>query len=531
MVDIPTDADHIAGTESGKGTRLSVQGLIADLQSPVARIFAPTLPLAGARRARIALCLGFFAILIGWLLIWPYTGNADAVAHLLRARAGLANPAELMDSWSRWGSKLILLIPAQYGVIPARIAAAAVTIALLWQTMRLADDLKISRPILAGPLLLLQPLVFQLASDTMTEIPMALGLVIALRLWLSRRFALSCLAISMLPTVRPEGFFFCALWGILILFNRQISWKNKSLAAPLLAAGVILWLIGCRVFTGDWFFFIHCWSWPLNSYPGYGRGPIYFYLIRWPLYLGPPLSVLFLLGLRRSLQKSMALPWAMWGLVFILHTILYWRGWFASCGELRILACVAPFAALVCLHGWNAAADWLMRRNFSLRARQSLAVAALAAVALTPAIYYIETPSNYYCFPLARCCQFVQSRGLLQEAPALVLGDPVAQSMLDLPPHQANLQENSFKPAEECRILQSQPLGSIGIWDDQLAKSWYGIAVEDLPGLGYTVLYQTTQPFRAHWAKFLGLPDSEQLQTCVVIRKDRPGRLPAFQIQ
>ena len=48
-------------------------------------------------------------------------------------------------------------------------------------------------------------------------------------------------------------------------------------------------------------------------------------------------------------------------LIFTLHTVLWWRGWFGSCGLMRILACVRPITAIVCLQGMECIVAGMLR--------------------------------------------------------------------------------------------------------------------------------------------------------------------------
>src|SRR5271163_1159941 len=71
---------------------------------------------------RVAVCLFLLGLLIVWAKIYPQTGDGDAIMHYINAREGLWDPDKLLGSWARMGSKLPLLIPAQFGVFAARCA-------------------------------------------------------------------------------------------------------------------------------------------------------------------------------------------------------------------------------------------------------------------------------------------------------------------------------------------------------------------------------------------------------------------------
>src|ERR1700691_1596379 len=198
--------------------------------------------------------------------------------HFLNARDGFWQPSKLLGSWARVGSKLPLIVPAQFGILAARWMSAVVSVLCAWQTIRLADDLGVRRAWLAGPMLIFQPFVFSLAGDTMTELPLALGLVIAIRLWLARRIWASCIVMGYLPTVRPEGFFLCALWAAMVLSRRRLG------PAIALGWGRMAWFIACLIFwRNPAYFFREGWSWPADSLRIYGHGTFFAYVDRWPL--------------------------------------------------------------------------------------------------------------------------------------------------------------------------------------------------------------------------------------------------------
>ncbi|MGA2584941.1 MAG: hypothetical protein ABSG31_16840 [Tepidisphaeraceae bacterium] len=148
---------------------------------------------------RLLLCAAMLALLILYAILYPQTGKRDAIIHFLSARDGLYQPWIIMGSWYRIGAMLPYLIPAQFGVLPARCVAAIISIPCAWQTMRMADDLELPNAIWAGPMLIFQPLVFGLAADTMTEIPMALCLVISIRLWWRKRWLASAFGDVLYP--------------------------------------------------------------------------------------------------------------------------------------------------------------------------------------------------------------------------------------------------------------------------------------------------------------------------------------------
>jgi hypothetical protein len=505
--------------------------------------------ISGQGIARIGVCVAVFALLVGWAIVFPYTGDGDSVLHYLNARDATVTPVSGLHAWARPMAKLVMLPFAMHGIMATRAAMALVAAMVAWQTIRLAEELELPHPLLAGPMILWQPLAFAVAADTMTEMPMALGIVAAIRLWRNGYLRTCALLIGFLPAVRPEGFFLGVLWGVMILrmitpgntLRVRAIWRGATLS--LMTVGLLSWAVACWAMTDnhDVLYVLHIWNWPPGSYAGYGRGSILHHVIRWPLYCGVPMTVLFALGLRPSFrQKAMELPWAVWLLVFGLHSVLFWRGWFASCGLMRILACTSPITALVCLYGWNAAEMWLrslsqdraagtrwnsaaqhwrfVGRVLSPRTAGVIGIVLCTGYSL---VSYALMSSHYDCFPMARCVDYIRDRSLLQADTWFFAGNQMATAQLDLPGRAPRVMERPCAPEEIRRKLAELPIGSIGVWDDRQAVVWHGHRISDLSGHGFTVLYDT-----CFWAPsckwiWLGARGSVPLRY-VVLRKDGP---------
>ena len=372
------------------------------------------------RKEAAVLHVCYLAIVLIWLCVWPYKAMAIRFC-ITYARSVWSEPRVIFGAWSRPMHKALIILPALGGIVPTRMAQALITFVLAWQTVSFAKQVGMPNPLLAAPLLVLQPYVFALASDTMTEIPMALATLIALRLWMSGRIAWSSLIVSFLPLFRPEGFFLIGMWGILLIpaafpgeaMAPNTSWRREPCDLPqsrplfhqrllplcLLNIGLLAWLAGCWLTTGDFFYFIRVWSWPMESYGVYKAGPIYHYILCWPVYCGVVLTIPFLVGIKASLARpSMRLAWSIWLLVFVLHSLMYWLHKFASAGMIRILACTAPMTALICLEGFNQIGRSLARRGFVAATRQRLAVGAMIVAILWSMIFYALLGEHYHCF-------------------------------------------------------------------------------------------------------------------------------------
>jgi len=457
----------------------------------------------------ILLCGAVFFVLSLWLVVWPFTGETDSVLHFLTAQRVISDPKIALGAWARPLHKLLLVGPASFGIIPARGFQAILTIALMWQTTRLAEELCLKRAWLTGAMLIWQPLVFALGSDTMTEIPFALGTTIALRLWNARRFGWSCVVAGLLPLLRPEGFALAAGAALLTLINTRDRVSRRLTYASLALIGAALWAIACMIVTGNWRYFIDVWSWPMSSYQSYGHGSLLHYLVRWPWYCGWILFPLFCLGIVSALrERRMRLPLALWGTIFVIHTLLYWRGMFASIGEMRILVTTSSVTALVCLYGWN-----LLANRGYLRPAIAWTLALLASGWVM--VEYARHVRHYECFAVRDIAKYIQQQHLVESRTLVFTGDKMLLAELN------RLDTNAIPMNRESMLayLRSLPVGTVGMWDNRNAQTWYGISIDELPEMGFTILHEYRR----------GVPDSPEALVnlgwkaslrYVVLRKD-----------
>ena len=494
------------------------------------------------------ICLSVYLLLIAWAWYWPYTGDGDSMLHYWNLRVTWLDPKLGLTSWARPLYVLLMVLPAQFGWFAVRAFAAFVTTMLVWQTMRMADDVKLPNATLAGLLLVFQPLAFALASDTMTEIPMALGLAIALRLWWAKRFFASCLLMSFLPLARPEGFLLAPVWGLFLLAlprnAEHPTWPQRLVMGASLATGVVILLLVCRLVTGQWLYFVYEWSWPLI---GTQKGSLWHHVIYWPYYCGWMLLPLFLIGLLPSCKRVMALPWAAWAVVFLAHSYMFWTGTFGALGFMRILVSTAPVTALICLYGWNAIARLVRASKWPAVLQHGAAALVMVLAALTAMIYYAVEPKHYRFVLAQKAAGFVRANQMLAEAPRLFAADPMVLIELGIPAREVLLVvrdpkkppyavgllvRNGFDREESVSQFKALPSGTVGVWDNDQGRWWHHVQPEELPELGYKLLLKTQQAekdFQPHFPEWMkdyliepfismkyGIPEQE----CVVVRKD-----------
>src|SRR6202047_313319 len=238
------------------------------------------------RNATIALAL---MALLGVALVFLFPGcpEQDTDYHFLEARSAWRNPWLFVDVWGRPLYTMSYALPALLGFTAARFFAVGIGVAIAWQTWRLACDLHLERAWLVIPLLLGQPVFFELFPDLLTEPLFALVFVVALRWHLRGWMRRGMLVASLLPLARPEGVFLCLLWGGWVLADgrksgvpqREFIARRLIRIVPstlILATGVFLWWIGATCITRDPLFILH--NWPATWHQGvYGRGTLFSY--------------------------------------------------------------------------------------------------------------------------------------------------------------------------------------------------------------------------------------------------------------
>ncbi len=444
--------------------------------------------------------------------------------HYWNLRSSLIEPKDGLTSWARPVYVLLMIFPALAGLVTVRIFTAFITILLVWQTMRLADDLKLERARLAGCFLILQPLVFALASDTMTEIPMALGLTIAIRWWLAKRYASSFLLMSFLPFVRPEGLLLAPVWGLLLLLlpydKEHPSFFARIGIGALLGTGTICLIIACYFLAGDWLYYLHAWSWQLGFI---NRGPLWHHITNWPYYCGPVLLILFLFGIKSSLRRAMMLPWLCWAVVFGSHSILFYFGLFGSVGLMRIMATTASITALICLEGWNTLARMKRFSQFLPDAQRLVTVSVLMLAALFVMAFYYASPEHHRCFVARKAGAFLKAYPQLKTAPRFFAGDPMVLEAMDYPAKSEQLIANKFDRQEQLEVLANLPVGTVGVWDNGQAFFWHHVRLEDFPALGYRTLFTARQQVKYfnRLARMLRFDPAYGDQSFIVVIKEK----------
>lgn len=234
--------------------------MIALLLAPIpAALAALALRLGASLGPRERLVAGLAAGLSALAAVLsPQLPIHDPWTHFLHLRAALDEPARLLDLWDRPGFTLVYAAPAALGLTAARLASAVVATLAVAATARAARALGLPRPWCAGALLLANPDFFGQASSTMTELPAAAGLAVALWGWAERRPWVAAGGLGWLSIARPEGPLLAALGAAALLARHRRLAPAAAALGPLAA-----YLAAGAAAFGDALWFVHA-----NPYRG-----------------------------------------------------------------------------------------------------------------------------------------------------------------------------------------------------------------------------------------------------------------------
>ncbi len=211
--------------------------------------------LAPSERALVG---GAAALCAAVALLAPAAPVHDQWTHFVHLREALADPVRLLDPWDRPGFTLLYAAPAALGITAARLTSALAAAVAIAATIRAARALGLPRPWAAGALLVAQYDFFGQAASTMTELPFAAALAVAVLGWAERRPWLVAAGLGWCSVTRPEGVVFAALGAAALLLRERRAGPPALAALPL-----ALWAAGGALALGDPLWFLRA-----NPYEG-----------------------------------------------------------------------------------------------------------------------------------------------------------------------------------------------------------------------------------------------------------------------
>jgi hypothetical protein len=281
----------------------------------------------------------------------------DELSHYLRSRSVWENPALIFDAWTRIGRNLFHVVPAAIGLTAARLWTLVFAALAVWLTTLLALRLGVRRAWLVPLAMWFQPWFVELSWGVLTQTPFLLALLGGIWFLTTGRPAWSGLCFGLLPLIRHEGIALLGLWALavtvdLLRHGRWLPWVGAGLASalPLAAYNLAAWWC-----LGELPLRIYFDAKPTEIY---GSGPLWHFLAVSLVPAGPATVVLTAVGLPRGLRNRRACwPLVFYPAYFALHSVIFWKGLFASGGYYHFLMPMAPGLAVAAAWGLETLLD------------------------------------------------------------------------------------------------------------------------------------------------------------------------------
>ena len=451
--------------------------------------YATVVPVSAvsAHRARLLLA-GLFVLSLTVAFFTKGTyDSGDSIKHYLFARYAFSHPLNFLDSWAKPLLTLLAAGPAQAGFMGMKAFQCGVVAASAWCAFRIAQALRLPVPELAILFAYAAPDYFLIQFSGLTEPLFGLVLVGAVRLAVANRPGWSAAVVSLLPFARSEGFILIGIWVVYLVWQRQ--WRSL----PLVLLGYVVYSgIGAVAFGELGWVFGHN---PYDTISAYGHGEWSHFLLNIPNLLGWVLTGLFALGGGRMVRdlgqptrrQSPLFPAELllvYGSITVFvaaHTVFWAKGLFNSAGLARVLAGIAPLAAVVALNGLGLLTEWTRTETARRRVRLVATVAVVgwlftgARNAIRPARDFSRAPDQELA---RRAAGWLQQAYAGQPLPPIAFTAPYVAPALGIDPfdaaHCPPLTQD-FQP-----ILETLPVNSLVVWDDVYAQTEAHIPLEML---------------------------------------------------
>ena len=407
----------------------------------------------------VALLLSVFFLLFAMIAIGSEAtyDAGDGIRHYLIARYSWNHSYLMLDTWGKPFFTLVCSPFAQFGLIGAVFFNILCGIGASFFAYKICKKLELNHAWMAIPFGLFASGYFPTLNSGLTEPFFSFVLISAVYAVLCKKFNLAAVVISFLPLVRTEGVFIIPLFMLVMLYRKQF----KSILL-LGTGGLIYALIGLMYFN-DFFWLIN-----QNPYNGvnrefYGSGELLHFVKSHNYIFGTTMLILFLSGLiglganvyarkKKGIRientyvvEDVVLILGSFLVYFIIHSIMWWKGWANSLGLLRVIAAVLPCAAILAVRGFNLLLIDPIRRQPIL----------VNMIILGTLCMVIRSPFKHEYFPY----RLDQEQGLINEAGEWFKKTPyTSQKIYYLYPFLAHVLDiDSFDPKKVAELWGLYP--------------------------------------------------------------------------
>ncbi len=312
-----------------------------------------------------------FALGLAWSLYRALTNQTwildDELSHYLISKDVWSNPSELWHPWSRPGRNLLQFLPAYFGLDAARLWTLGLSAVAVWLTAREGKRLGMKSLWMLPLLIWFQWWFPELSYPVLTQAPFLVVWIAAVFFAVRARYILAAISWGYLGLVRHEGIALTAMWGLWVIFaeggfaryllqRRFVEARAAFPQAVVLGLWTILPMVVMNVASGfmrgEWPFLMFFESKPTDYY---GSGPLWLYCRHLLIGAGLPVALLMLVG---AFWKGWKLHWDLvlygtYPAYLAMHSLIYWKGLFASGGYYHFIMPMAPWVGLLALRGMN----------------------------------------------------------------------------------------------------------------------------------------------------------------------------------
>ncbi len=450
----------------------------------------------------LLLTIGFIAGVVVIFFTQVSYGGADNYSHYKFAHWGWEYPKLLFNHWGKPVFTILSSPFAQFGAVGMQIYNLLLgfgTAIIIW---KIALKLNLKNSPISILLVLFTPIYFILLFTTLTEISFSFFLAIGILFFFKRKYILSALLISLLPLIRTEGIVLFPLFIIAFALKKQLK------AIPFMLVGfLVITILGYQYYNDIW------WLITKMPYSGdakdiYGSGSFFHFIKDTRVILGYPIGALSIIGLFESIYNwivndkykltntfyFLLLVSGSYLLFLTAHSFVWWQGMGNSLGLVRVIASVAPLAALLALIGLNRLQTILNHKCKSL----SFIIVALLLVW----IIILGVDTNISGFNKSRpqkliyqTSQYLKNNSLLNNK--IYYFDPQLIADLEIDPF------DNTKSAEgipnSTNISKSMPDNSIIVWDAHFGNNQGRIPLSRLKNnadLTLINVFKPTHPFK-----------------------------------
>lgn len=463
-------------------------------------------------------CLATGAALI---LLYRDSYQQDGGNHFLFARWAWKHPELFIGVWQRPLCSVLHAVPALFGYDAARFWSAILSsfgAAMTWLTAR---QLGIDGSWRTIPFYLLQPALFIMWSDVMTEPLCATVLSAALLAHVRGYTCLGAAIASFCICARPEGAFIALVWGVMLLTYPAAGKTilRRGLRSLWLATGLGLWILATWVISGDPLYIKNNWppDWQADG-AAYGKGPIWEYLARFPEIVGPFLMIAVAVGLWMMVKKpGLRFIAALFLFTFAVHSLMRVFGWFGSAGYARYFSGLAPCLAIAGCLGWNAIAGRWPR---FIGPRLWFMVVVLS---FGINIWYVDGAQWNRD---ARVIDALKA-GLERQHPSLKIERLVwSQAYMAIAWDRDPWESPRWSAPDKAGVidrLRDLPPGTLAVWDAKIGGGVHGLDARDFEAGGFRLLHQESHVLRGWLPEYaIYTWGAVRENTFYLFYKDRP---------